>query len=128
MNIKPKNYEWVDFYDKVIDLTAYTFSRKAMYRRFMATNDFTSKWMNFMRAISSEGHGRLKFYRKVRKNLVTDRGFRDYFEGQTTQLPVFYVDIIKQGLGYWWQWLPKGAMEHDANAYLHKSLRREVLA
>ena len=128
MNIKPKNYEWVDFYDKVIDLTAYTFSRKAMYRRFMATNDFTSKWMNFMRAISSEGHGRLKFYRKVRKNLITDRGFRDYFEGQTTQLPVFYVDIIKQGLGYWWQWLPKGAMEHDANAYLHKSLRREVLA
>ena len=128
MNIKPKNYEWVDFYDKVIDLTAYTFSRKAMYRRFMATNDFTSKWMNFMRAISSEGHGRLKFYRKVRKNLVTDRQFRDYFEGQTTQLPVFYVDIIKQGLGYWWQWLPKGAMEHDANAYLHKSLRREVLA
>ena len=126
MNIKPKNYEWVDFYDKVIDLTAYTFSAKAMYRRFMATKDYTNRWMNFMRAISNEGHGRLKFYRKVRKNLVEDRGFRDYFEKETTQLPSFYLDIIKQGLGVWWQWLPKGAVEHDANAYLHKSLHKTV--
>src|SRR4030095_7750694 len=37
MNVKPKNYEWIDFYDKVIGLTSYSFSRKAMYRRFMAT-------------------------------------------------------------------------------------------
>jgi len=51
MNVKPKNYEWVDFYDKVIDLTEYTFSRRSMYRRFVATNDFTNKWMNFMRAV-----------------------------------------------------------------------------
>lgn len=28
MNLKPKNYEWVDFYDKVIDLTQYSFSGK----------------------------------------------------------------------------------------------------
>jgi len=26
MNVKPKNYEWVDFYDKVLDLTEYSFS------------------------------------------------------------------------------------------------------
>jgi len=126
MNIKPKNYEWLDFYDKVIDLTAYTFSAKAMYRRFMATKDYTNRWMNFMRAISNEGHGRLKFYRKVRKNLAEDRSFRDYFEKETTQLPSFYLDIIKQGLGVWWQWLPKGAIEHDANAYLHKSIPKVV--
>jgi hypothetical protein len=121
MNIKPKNYEWLDFYDKVIDLTAYTFSARAIYRRFRATKDYTNRWMNFMRAISNEGHGRLRFYRQVRKNLATDRHFRNYFEGETTQLPAFYSDIIKKDLGVWWQWLPKGAVEHDANAYLHKS-------
>ena len=81
MNIKPKNYEWLDFYDKVIDLTAYTFSARAMYRRFRATKDYTNRWMNFMRAISNEGHGRLRFYRQVRKNLAEDKSFRDYFEG-----------------------------------------------
>jgi len=124
MNIKPKNYEWIDFYDKVIDLTSYTFSRKAMYRRFMATKDFTNKWMNFMRAISSEGHGRIRFYKQIRKNLVEDRNFRNYFEGETQQLPVFYTNIIKKQLGIWWEWLPKGAVEHDHNAYLHKSAQK----
>ncbi len=121
MNIKPKNYEWLNFYDKVIDLTAYTFSAKAIYRRFLATKTYTSRWMNFMRAISNEGHGRLKFYRQVRRNLAEDRNFRAYFEGETKQLPAFYTNNIKKTLGIWWQWLPQGAIEHDANAYLHKS-------
>ncbi len=30
MNIKPRNYDWVDFYDKVIDVTDYAFSAKAI--------------------------------------------------------------------------------------------------
>ena len=130
MNIRPKNYGWVDFYDKLIDLHHYSFSERAIYRRFAATNDFTSKWMNVMRAITQKGkggHGRLKFYKLMRQNLIEDRNFRDYFEGETTQLPRFFSDIIKKDLGIWWQWLPEGAVEHDANAYLHKSLKKEVL-
>ncbi|MDQ3844860.1 MAG: radical SAM protein, partial [Bacteroidota bacterium] len=128
MNIKPKNYEWVDFYDKVIDLTHYTFSSKALYRRFLATPTFSSKWMNFMRAISSEGYGRIRFYRQVRKQLVEDRAFRKYFEHETQELPSFYQQIIQKDLGVWWQWLPKEALQHDPNAYLHKTqkLRKEV--
>jgi len=121
MNMKPKNYEWLDFYDKVIDLTAYTFSKKAIYRRFMATPHFTPKWLNFLRAVSSEGYGRLKFYNRIRKNLREDQQFRRFFEGETTSLPAFYSDIIQRDLGSWWNWLPAGALEHDANAYLHKS-------
>ncbi|MCJ8165106.1 hypothetical protein MKJ04_09650 [Pontibacter sp. E15-1] len=120
MNIKPKNYGWVEFYDKVIDLTAYTFSNKAIYRRFMASSGSAAKWMNLMRAVSSEGYGRLRFFRKVRKNLVEDVGFRKYFEGESQQLPAFYSNIIRKDLGYWWQWLPEGAIAHDPNAYLHK--------
>lgn len=121
MNLKPRNYEWIDFYDKVIDLTRYTFSRKAIYRRFMATPDPTAKWMNVMRAVSSEGYGRIRFFREVRKQLAEDPSFRRYFEGETTQLPAFYRDIIQRDLGVWWHWLPKGAMEHNPNAYLEKN-------
>jgi len=121
MNVKPKNYDWVDFYDKVIDLTEYAFSLKAIYRRFTHTQGFTSKWMNVMRAISSEGWGRLKFYRQVRQNLIQDRNFRKYFEGETQQLPAFYYNIIKADLGVWWQWLPATALSHNAYAYLQKS-------
>ena len=125
MNIKPKNYEWVDFYDKVIDLTSYTFSPKAVYRRFAAGKDFTSKWMSFMRAISAEGRGRIKFYKQIRKQLVEDFDFRNYFEGETNQIPAFYSNIIKKTLGIWWQWLPQGAIEHNHNAYLHKSTQKQ---
>ncbi|OQP63376.1 radical SAM protein [Niastella vici] len=121
MNVKPKNYDWVDFYDKVIDLTEYAFSPKAIYRRFMHTKGFTSKWMNVMRAISSEGWGRLKFYRQVRQNLIQDRNFRKYFEGESQQLPEFYKNIIKTDLGVWWQWLPDTALLHNAYAYLQKT-------
>ena len=123
MNVKPQNYNWVDFYDKVIDLTEYSFSLKAIYRRFRGTPGITTRWMNFMRAISSEGWGRLKFYRQIRKNLIEDRSFRKYFEGESLQLPEFYKNIIKKDLGTWFQWLPQGAMEHNPNAYLLKTIR-----
>jgi hypothetical protein len=122
MNLKPKNYEWVDFYDRVIDVTEYTFSKKAIYKRFMASSGFTSKWMNFMRAVSSEGYGRIRFFKKVRKNLVEDHSFRAYFEGETRRLPEFYTNIIQKDLGVWWDWLPKEALEHDENAYMNKSI------
>lgn len=124
MNLKPKNYEWVDFYDKIIDLTEYTFSKRSIYRRFMATPNMTGKWMNTMRAVSSEGYGRIRFFKKVRKHLIEDRAFRDYFEGETQELPEFYLNIIKEDLGIWWQWLPKEALKHNPNAYLHKSLQK----
>lgn len=124
MNIKPKNYEWIDFYDKVIDLTEYSFSKKSMYRRFLNTPGNTAKWMNFMRAISSEGYGRLRFYRKIRENLIHDRSFRDFFEGESRELPSFYKNIIQKDLGVWRKWLPENALQHNQNAYLHKSKLR----
>ncbi|MDX2047013.1 MAG: radical SAM protein [Chitinophagaceae bacterium] len=128
MNIKPKNYEWVDFYEKVIDLTAYSFSRRSIYRRFKATPYFTSKWMNFMRAVSQEGHGRIRFYKTVRQNLIENKPFRDYFERETDELPEFYVNIIKRDLGAWYEWLPEGSLQHDANAYLHKTAGKKNAA
>jgi hypothetical protein len=120
MNLKPKNYEWVDFYDKVIDLTEYSFSKRAMYRRWMATANRTAKWMNLMRAVSSEGYGRIRFFKNIRRRLAEDKAFRAYFEGDSLQLPPFYSQIIKKDLGVWWRWLPARALAHDPNAYLQK--------
>jgi hypothetical protein len=77
--------------------------------------------MNMMRAVSSEGWGRLKFYRKIRENLVRDRSFRQYFEGASAQLPAFYTERIRDDLGMWWQWLPQNAVAHNAYAYLDKT-------
>ena len=121
MNIKPRNYEWIDFYDKVIDLTQYTFSRKAIYRRFMHTHAWTAKYLNVIRAISSEGYGRIKYFKSIRENLIRDTKFRDFFEGQSQELPNFYKEIVKKDLGSLYKWFPEEAIYHNPNAYLEKS-------
>jgi hypothetical protein len=67
--------------------------------------------------VSTEGFGRLKYYRDVRRRLDEDRQFLPYFEQATTALPQFYVDLVRKDLGLLWEWLPEGALEHDPNAY-----------
>jgi len=120
MNVKPKNYDWITFYDHIIDITAYTFSYKAIYKRALANSRFVSKFINVVRAISNEGTGRIRFFKKVREQLKTDASFRAYFEGEDVPLPAFYLEIIKRDLGYMWKWLPSGAIDHDTKAYLRK--------
>jgi hypothetical protein len=122
MNVKPKNYSWPEFYDHVIDLTQYTVSWKAIWNRYFSGQQFTAQWMNLVRAISSEGFGRLRFFREVRKRLNSDISFRKFFEGESFDLPDFYRSIIQKDLGYAWDWLPKTALTYDHMAYLHKSL------
>jgi hypothetical protein len=117
MNVRPRNYSWRDFYDHVIDLTAHSFSWKAILRRFRATPGLTPRGMNFVRAVSTEGHGRLRYYRDIRRRLDEDRQFRPYFERESTELPQFYVDLVRKDLGPLWEWLPEGALHHDPNAY-----------
>jgi len=68
--------------------------------------------------VSSEGFGRIKYHTEVRRRLETDRQFRPYFEGDTAELPQFYMEIARKDLGRLWEWLPDGAMHHDPNAYL----------
>jgi hypothetical protein len=117
MNLKPKNYSWRDFYDRVIDLTRYTFSWRAIVNRFRATRMAIPRWMNVVRALSSEGSGRLAYYTELRRRLDTDRDIQRYFDQETTDLPAFYVDQVRKDLGPLWEWLPDGALYHDSNAY-----------
>ncbi len=127
MNVKPLNYDWLTFYDHIIDITEYTFSKKAIYRRFMANSRGVPKWLNFVRAVSNEGYGRIKFFKKVRENLKNDPSFRDFFDGKSNVLPEFYINIIKKELGEFWQWLPEGAIYHDHKAYSKKNGETGIL-
>ncbi len=128
MNVRPKNYTWPEFYDHVIDVSAHSFSWPTIIRRLRATETQIPRWMNFVRAVSSEGFGRLKFYREVRRLLDEDRSFRAYFEGETTVLPKFYQDMIRKDLGPLWEWLPEGALYHDPTAYLKEEQNRGAMA
>lgn len=118
MNVKPKNYSWPDFYKHLVSLAEHTFSWGSIINRFRVNRTISVRLLNLMRAVSSEGFGRLKYFTKVHERLLTDKPFRRYFEQETTELPQFYVDIIRKDLGALWEWLPEGALNHDPNAYL----------
>jgi hypothetical protein len=118
MNVRPLHHAWPAFYDRVIDLTAYAFSRRTVWRRLVANREAIPRAMNVVRALSSEGSGRLRYYRTVRRLLDTDASVARFFEGESATLPAFYTERVKRDLGPFWDDLPDGALMHDQNAYL----------
>jgi hypothetical protein len=118
MNMRPKHYDWPTFYEHVIDLTRYSFSPRAVLRRMAATKAFIPRWLNVIRAMSSEGKGRLRYFQEIRRQLLADNRFRDFFEQQTDSLPSFFETQIRNDLGNMWHALPRGAVLHDPYAYL----------
>jgi hypothetical protein len=128
MNVIPRNYSFPEFYKRVLDLKKYSFSKKAIARRFKANKSSIAGWMNLMRGVSSEGFGRIKYISTLIQLLETDRHFRSYFEQETDVIPQFYVNKIKKDLGPFWEWLPEGAIYHDYNAYLNTTERQAANA
>jgi hypothetical protein len=126
MNVRPKNYEWPEFFENLLDLTTFSFSWPAIVRRHRATYGTVPMFLNFVRAVSSEGFGRIRYHTTLHRQLAEDREIRSYWEGDTTQIPQFYVDWIKRDLGPFWDWLPEGALYHDAYAYLKSSVQSDV--
>ena len=118
MNVRPKNYNWTEFYDGLIDVTSYSFSWRAIARRVPATPTAIPKWMNFVRAVSSEGFGRVRYHTTIRKLLDTDAAMLPYLNGESDVLPEFYGERIRRELGPMYEHLPEGALYHDQNAYL----------
>jgi hypothetical protein len=90
--------------------------------------------MNILRAVSTEGFGRLRYYREICRRLATDRQFLPYFAQEKEELPRFCVDQVRKDLGPLWDWLPDGGLYHDPYAYLESersrssSLHETVLA
>jgi len=119
IRLTKKNYGWPEFYDHVIDLTKYSFSWRAIWNRYRAVEERIPRWMNVVRAISTEGFGRIGYHSKVRRLLQTDPSFLPFLNGESDQLPSFYQDRVRGDLGALWRHLPDGALYHDPNAYLN---------
>jgi hypothetical protein len=116
MNVRPRNYSWNEFYRRVVDLTRYTFSWPAILDRYRVGRAAIPRWMNVVRAVSTEGFGRLRYHSEVLRRLDEDPPLRRYFEQETTDLPAFYRERVKRDLGPLWEWLPEAALEHDTDA------------
>ncbi|MBN1212590.1 MAG: radical SAM protein, partial [candidate division Zixibacteria bacterium] len=118
MNIKPKNYSWLEFYDHLIDVTKYSYSPHLILRRFLANGETIPRWLNVVRGLSSERFGRVAYFTEIRQMLLTDRSLQSFFEQETMEIPQYFVEKIRRDLGDFWDWLPEGAIHHDPNAYL----------
>jgi hypothetical protein len=126
MNVRPKNYSWAEIYDHVIDVRTHSFSSRAVRRRLTANRGFLTRSLNVVRAMSSEGAGRIRYDTTVRGLLDSDRSVRRFFEGDSREVPAFYTDQMRRDLGPLWDSLPAGALEHDPNAYLRAQPLRPV--
>jgi hypothetical protein len=124
MNVRPLHYEWPEFYDRLVDLSRYSFSWRAIRRRLAANRGAIPRWMNVVRAVSSEGFGRIRYHTRIRELLDSDLTVRAFMDGRTTAIPRFYTDRIRGELGPLWEQLPAGALNHDPQAYLQAERAR----
>lgn len=118
MNVKPRNYSWTEFFDHLIDVTAYSYSTRMIVRRFLANRETIPRWLNVVRGFSSERFGRISYFTDIRRRLESDLPFRRFFEQETAEIPRYFTERIRRDLGDFWEWLPEGAIRHDPNAYL----------
>jgi hypothetical protein len=125
MNVRPRNYDWVEFYDLVCDVFDHSFSNRALARRFAVNRRSYIAFEQLFRGVSSERRNRLVYHRHMRQRL-RDGSFRAFFDGETTEVPSVLVEEIKRNLGGLWSWLPAGALKHDPNAYLHSGGVRQL--
>ncbi len=128
MNVVPKNYGWAEFYDRLLDLTEYSFRPRAIVRRWGATRKFTSRAVNFLRAVSSEGFGRARHFRQVRGAIESDPSVLRYLNQESAELPQLYLDKMRADLGPFWELLPKDAVLHDPYAFLEKDAGNQALS
>lgn len=125
MNVRPKNYEWTDFYDNVCDVFTYSFSARALTRRVVVNRRSYIAAEQLFRGVSSERRNRLRYHQEMRRRLE-EREFRRFFEGETRSVPRVLAEQIKEHLGPLWRWLPDGSLEHDPEAYLHSGFSHQL--
>ena len=110
-----------------MDVTRYSFSWKAIGRRIGATQTMIPKWMNVVRAVSTEGFGRIKYHTEMRRRLDTDRAAARVLRAGDGRDPDVLPGEDPQDLGPLYEYLPEGALVHDPNAYLNSQERPELL-
>lgn len=121
-NVRPRHYSWASLYENVIGLRQHSFSWRAVARRLQANRGTLPRVLNTVRALSSEGAGRIRYDSQVRRLLDSDLSLRRFFEGESSVLPAFYTEQVRRDLGPYWDALPAGALDHDPNAYLRGHL------
>lgn len=113
LNVRPKNYGLVEFYDHYLDLVRYSYSPEKIWKRFKANKHPLPRWMNLLRATFS-GKGNRGNYFQVRERLAKEPEFHDFYAGASIKPPPYFRDQIRKNLGVFYDHLPQRVVN-----YLH---------
>lgn len=110
INVTLKNYSPIEYYDRLIDLMAHSWSWSANFRRARANRRWPVRLLNFGRALS-EGRGRLAHYRRMRQRLVEDPQLGAFAVGEAKHPPAFFFQAIREQLCQYAALVPEELME-----------------
>jgi hypothetical protein len=82
-----------------------------IWRRFRANRSPLARWMNLIRALSSQKSGPRK-YIETRNRLSTDRAFRAFYSGDSSKPPSCYLNQVKASLGPFYDHLPEKVVNY----------------
>jgi len=115
LNIIPKNYTWEEFYLRYIDLLQYSFSAKAVQRRFNANRMAVPKWITLLLSLTIGGRGKIKHLSNLIEDLRREPDFQSFVKKETNRVPAFLIEKVKKDLGEMWQWLPNKSLSYNPN-------------
>jgi hypothetical protein len=115
LNIIPLNYSWEEFYIRYIDLLKYSFSAKAMQRRFNANKMAAPRWLTLLLSMTIGGRGKIKHLSTMVKNLQQHPDFKSFVMKENSQVPNIIINKVKQDLGEMWHWLPDKTLSYNPN-------------
>ncbi len=114
LNVRPKSYSYVEFYDHMIDLAQYSFAPKRIWRRFQANWHPLPKWMNLLRSVLS-GKGLGGNYVETKQRFLTDREFQAFYSGDTMKPPSYYHNQIRNSMGIFYKFIPEKVVHYFEN-------------
>jgi hypothetical protein len=117
LNIRMKNYTHAEFFDQLIGLMRHTLSARMIWNRFRANQYPLGRWMNVVRALSSErtggaGAGMVDHYGEFRARLDADPRFRAFYAGESARPPEIYQEKTRRALGPFVECMPEKVLAY----------------
>ena len=122
-NIIPKNYSWEQLFNQYIDLLKYSFSTKAIIRRFNASKMQKSKWLTLLLSLTIGGRGKIKYLESFLHRLKVDPAFRSFVRKETNTIPGFLIEKVKKDLGALWPWCPVESLSYITKVSSEQTVR-----
>ena len=92
-----KHYDPVTYYQKLIEMSIYSSTRRMLWQRIRTTPGLTLRLLHLARTI---GMGeRVRYFRQILNMMTTDTQFRAFHEGEAAVLPEFYHREYERLLG-----------------------------